>query len=358
MLSPLLPPLSVRFGNDQRVLATTISVNANTLGIAGAYLLGSVMVRSAADIDRYLFVIFALSFFFAVLATFLYPDAPPSPPSFSEHHQHKRASRHGPFSLRVIAGLFRYEGFVHTCLGFALAEAMINALSAFMGDILIPLGYSGVSVGVNAAGFIVMCMVGSAIVGYMVDRTRTYVSSVCLCFVLSSLSLLALAYARPPLLTTLSVLALGFFLGPIQPLVIETAVECTYPSPSSTVAAVQQVLGNVVSAMAFPIMIWMRDEGGGMGRVLIGMSIGLATTTAVYSTFSGEYRRLRHETEGVLDRRGSDEGLVRAGGGGGAVGTGCGEIKEVIGVLGEREELILAADCNEQHRPWYGSVPT
>ena len=358
------PPMMAAqwFGNDQRVLATTISVNANTLGIAGAYIFGSLMVRSAADIDAYLFAIFACSFLFALLATFLYPAAPPSPPSFSEHHQHKRAhhSRQlNPFSPRSILSLFGYAGFIHTCLGFAVAEAMINALSAFMGDILIPLGYSPLFVGVNAVGFIVMCMVGSAIVGYMVDRTRTYVSSVCACFVLAGVALLGLAWVRVDWATVIAVLSLGFFLGPIQPLVIETAVECTYPSPSSTVAAVQQVLGNVVSAMVFPVMAWMRGvgerEGRGMERVLVGMAVWLTLTAGVYSSFRGEYRRWKHETEGVLDRRGSDEGRGEEGG----LSAGLGEVKEVndggSGGGGEREVLIMSADGNGQ-QPWYGSA--
>ena len=364
------PPMMAAqwFGNDQRVLATTISVNANTLGIAGAYILGSLMVSTAHDIDAYLFTIFAASFLFALLATFLYPAAPPSPPSFSEHHQHKRAQHHhssggrthNPFSPRSILCLFTYSGFTHTCLGFAVAEAMINALSAFMGDILLPLGYSPLFVGMSAVGFIVACMVGSAIVGYFVDRTRTYLSSVCACFLLAAVALLALSWVRVELATIAAVLSLGFFLGPIQPLVIETAVECTYPSPSSTVAAVQQVLGNVVSAMVFPVMAWMRSagesEGRGMQEVLVAMAVGLALTAGVYSTFRGEYRRWKHETEGVLDRRGSEEGVVGVGGVG---GVGVGEVKEVKenGGDGEREVLIVAADGNGLHpQPWYGSA--
>ena len=306
------PPMMAAqwFGNDQRVLATTVGVNANTLGIAGAYILGSLLVRTAADIDRYLFVIFVLSFALAALTTLFYPSAPPTPPSFSEHHKHHRVARHAAFSPRTILGLFSYSGFVHTCIGFAVAEASINALSAFMSDILTPMGYSSVFVGVTATTFIVMCMVGSAIVGYAVDRWRVYVSAVCGCLVVSAVSLVGLGYLRSAVLTVGSVVALGFFLGPVQPLVIETAVECTYPSPSSTVAAVQQVLGNVVSALLFPLMAWLRNEGkgeeGGMEPVLLLMAVVLALTAVVYSTFKGGFRRLLHETEGFLERRPSE----------------------------------------------------
>ena len=310
------PPMMAAqwFGSEERVLATTIGVNANTLGIAGAYVLGAAMVHSTADIDRYLFVIFLASLVLAVLVVFFYSSAPPTPPSFSAYHSHKHASAAAlhdgnPFSLHSLLRLFRYSGFLHTCLAFALAEATINALSAFFTDILIPEGYSAAFVGANATSFIIFCMVGSAIVGYIVDRTHSYISSVCMCFLVGALSLLAFTYysANSAVLTCLLVVLLGLALGPVQPLVIETGVEVTYPSPASTVAAVQQVLGNVLSALVFPLFGFMqRSREGGMHVVLVVVAAVLGGMGVVYATFKGEYRRLRHETLGVLDRRASE----------------------------------------------------
>ena len=330
------------FGSEERVLATTIGVNANTLGIAGAYVLGAAMVHSTADIDRYLFVIFALSFLFAILVIFFYPAAPPTPPSFSAYHSHKHPPHNhtNQFSLHSLYKLFRYSGFTHTCLAFALAEATINALSAFFTDILIPEGYTAAFVGANATSFIIFCMVGSAIVGYIVDRTHSYISSVCLCFIITALSLLAFTYysADSAVLTCLLVVLLGFSLGPIQPLVIETGVEVTYPSPASTVAAVQQVLGNVLSALVFPLFGWMeRSREGGLHVVLVSVSAVLGCMGLLYATFKGEYRRLRHETLGVLDRRASEnppETAVAGGQHGGGWKGAADERDVLLGVPG------------------------
>ena len=298
------------FGSEERVLATTIGVNANTLGIAGAYILGAAMVHSTADIDRYLFVIFLLSLIFAILVIFFYPAAPPSPPSFSAYHSHSPTPpRHQPILTPLLYKLFRYSGFAHTCMAFALAEATINAPVGLFTDILIPEGYTAAFVGANATSFIIFCMVGSAIVGYIVDRTHSYIVSVCMCFIITALSLLAFTYysVDSAVLTCLLVVVLGFSLGPIQPLVIETGVEVTYPSPASTVAAVQQVLGNVLSALVFPLFGWMeRSREGGMHVVLVIVSAVLGCMGLVYATFKGEYRRLRHETSGVLERRASE----------------------------------------------------
>ena len=345
------------FGSEERVLATTIGVNANTLGIAGAYILGAVMVRSPADIDNYLFIIFLLSLVFAILVIFFYPSAPPTPPSFSAYHSHKHP--HSPtvsqFSVHSLLKLFRYTGFLHTCLAFALAEATINALSAFFTDILIPEGYSATFVGVNATSFIIFCMIGSAIVGYVVDRTHCYTVAVCLCFIIAALSLLTFTYysADSAVLTCLLIVVLGFTLGPVQPLVIETGVEVTYPSPASTVAAVQQVLGNVLSAIMFPLFGLMeKSREGGMHAVLLSVSAVLGGMGLLYATFRGEYRRLRHETLGVLDRRDSENPAVvvvdkrlemdKSGGG--------------IGQLDEHHVLLTRPAGNGVSLTQYGSV--
>ena len=51
-----------------------------------------------------------------------------------------------------------------------------------------------------------------------------------------------------------AVLSVGFFVGPIQPVAIETGAEVTYPAPESSTTAIQQVLGephNIASVRQF-----------------------------------------------------------------------------------------------------------
>lgn len=48
-------------------------------------------------------------------------------------------------------------------------------------------------------------------------------------------------------LITILLLAVGSFVGPLAPLAIEVAAECTYPAPEASFTAVQQV---------FDILIW------------------------------------------------------------------------------------------------------
>jgi len=78
------PPLlsQVWFGEKERTLATTIAVNCNTMGIAGAYLLGPMLVKNKDDIPFLNTVIFMCTLILAWLVL-VFPVAPPSPPSFS-----------------------------------------------------------------------------------------------------------------------------------------------------------------------------------------------------------------------------------------------------------------------------------
>jgi hypothetical protein len=49
---------------------------------------------------------------------------------------------------------------------------------------------------------------------------------------------------------------LGLAAGPIQPINAELAVDVTYPSDETAVESVQQIGGNLISAMLIPVADW------------------------------------------------------------------------------------------------------
>lgn len=80
------PPLlaAVWFGVNERTLATTIACNANTLGIAVAFVLGPAIVDSVDDLPAYMMICAAATLATALLSTVYFPAAPPTPPSHSQ----------------------------------------------------------------------------------------------------------------------------------------------------------------------------------------------------------------------------------------------------------------------------------
>ena len=63
-----------------------------------------------------------------------------------------------------------------------------------------------------------------------------------------------------PLLLVVGLLGLGLSCGPIQPINAELAVDVTYPSDETAVESVQQVGGNLFSALMVPVAEWALNQ--------------------------------------------------------------------------------------------------
>jgi len=203
-------------------------------------------------------------------------------------------------SLHNFKHMFATKGFMHTLLVFGISEALINMLSTFMTQIAAGWGYHSMQmVGLLVNAFIGSCMVGSALVGWIVDRNKQFKTWMLVSLFGSCFGLLYLIEFGPvsEKHVWVAVLLIGFFVGPLQPIAIETAVEVTYPVPESSVTAVEQVLGNLFSAALFPLIILCRPPvDQSMVPALYLLFFCVLSTAAIYASFHGIYQRLRHES--------------------------------------------------------------
>eukprot|EP00854_Cymbomonas_tetramitiformis_P002176 gene2176-2884_t len=117
---------------------------------------------------------------------------------------------------------------------------------------------------VCSATLTLMIMGGSIVLGTYVDRTRKYKGVTIALFIASSLLLIPLGIGEglDNRIVLASLLAMGAAVGPIQPINAELAVEVTYPADENTIVAVQQVCGNLFSALLVPLL-----EAAGAGEV-------------------------------------------------------------------------------------------
>jgi asparagine N-glycosylation enzyme membrane subunit Stt3 len=146
-------------------------------------------------------------------------------------------------------------------------------------------------VGLMVCAFIGMCMVGSAVIGWLVDKSKAFKRWLVISLFGSAIALLYLIWLGPRGLVHIwaSICLLGFFMGPVQPLSIETAVEVTYPAPESSVTAVQQVLGNLFSAALFPLILLCRNPvTKSMQPALLLILVCLLGTGAFYLTYAAK----------------------------------------------------------------------
>lgn len=108
------------------------------------------------------------------------------------------------------------------------------------------------------AGFELAIVLGGIVLGGYVDRTKDYkiVTMGCLAataFFVLPLGLTDHALGREPLLMVAALLGLGMAAGPVQPINAELAVDVTYPGDETAVESVQQIGGNLISALLIPI---------------------------------------------------------------------------------------------------------
>jgi len=106
--------------------------------------------------------------------------------------------------------------------------------------------------------FEIAIVLGGVLLGNYVDRTKSYKCVTMLCIALSLLFLLPLGFTdhrigKEPALMVVSLLFLGFFVGPVQPINAELAVDLIYPGDETAVESVQQIGGNLVSAFFVPL---------------------------------------------------------------------------------------------------------
>lgn len=108
------------------------------------------------------------------------------------------------------------------------------------------------------AGFELAILLGGIVIGGYVDRTKKYKEVTLACIASTAALLIPLgltehAIGQEPLLLVLALLGLGMAAGPVQPINAELAVDVTYPGDETAVESVQQIGGNLISALLVPV---------------------------------------------------------------------------------------------------------
>ena len=140
-------------------------------------------------------------------------------------------------------------------------------------------------------------MIGSIFLGGYVDRSKSY-KPVSVALIIISILLLIPIGAGSSIdhnIVLFSLVLLGFTVGPVQPICAELAVEVSYPEDESGVVALQQVCGNLFSAILVPILAIAANQDLVFGKVsgdyAILVVIGLITLV-YFVTFSAPLKRL------------------------------------------------------------------
>ncbi|GAB9471754.1 Major facilitator superfamily [Globisporangium polare] len=304
------PVLSANwFPPSLRATSTSIAVNANALGTAVVYLGAPFFVHNERKIPEwnlYIAVVATLSW---AAAYILFQSFPSS--SYSKYETESIVSDvhlQDEYDWKQWGNAFLHKGFWNTVVSFSVAECVVNAMSALLGKFLSTDGFTKSQVGLIGAAFIVSSLIGGQIISRYVDHKRNHKQAMQLCLLLTAASLAAfkLTINTSVLLTFASLLLLGVFLGPLQPIVLELGVECAFPTSEATVAALQQLCGNFLSALLVPgLSVLRRTHTDATGHVPSKyfyatpewiMVFLVMVTFIAFCFYNGEYKRFDHES--------------------------------------------------------------
>ncbi len=152
----------------------------------------------------------------------------------------------------------------------------------------------------TGATFQIAFIMGSSVIATLVDRTGWFHSTALICLALSCFLHLCFMGALDSGLkiwTIVTLILMGFFIGPVEPLSAEIGVETTFPSNESITVASQQLLSNFVSAILVPIMNMLRDDRTSYSKSLLSLLVFLVIALVFFSTFRSPYNRLLQDKE-------------------------------------------------------------
>ena len=164
-----------------------------------------------------------------------------------------------PF-IESIGRLFGTPGFIFPLSAFIMSISVTNIVGAFIDEVMKRGGVTDqFGIDLAGAGFEFVILLGGIIIGGFVDKTKKYKDVTKACILATMILLIPLgltehAIGQEPILLVLALLGLGMTAGPIQPINAELAVDVTYPSDETAVESVQQIGGNLVSALLVPVI--------------------------------------------------------------------------------------------------------
>lgn len=317
------PPMlsATWFASNERATATATALNFNQIGIAVAFLVGGSMANNEVGIHSYFGLITLLCAVVTAGTILQFQEKPPSPPSKSEIEKLIRGEKEPPF-LESAKKLFSTKGFSIPLAAFICSISITNIVGTFIDEVMERGGITDqLGVDLAGAGFELAILLGGIVIGGYVDKTKQYKPVTLACLLATMFFVIPLGYTdhmigAEPVLLVAALFGLGLACGPIQPINAELAVDVTYPCDETAVESVQQVGGNLVSALVIPVAEWALHQDYEFfkqikpldsdirGDVVLLFTIA-AVTIAYFSTFDAPLMRTAAD-----DDEGDDDSIV------------------------------------------------
>ncbi|XP_052591697.1 solute carrier family 49 member A3 isoform X7 [Peromyscus californicus insignis] len=290
---------------------------ANPLGILMANVLSPALVKKAEDIPMMLGIYIVPAALACLLATAcLWESVPPTPPSAGAASSTSESFFHG---LKL---LIQNKAYVILAICFGGGIGIFSSFSALLEQILCANGYSNEFSGLCGALFIVFGILGALLLGLYVDRTKHFTEATKIGLCLTSMTFVAFALVSQLRGQTFALAAicslLGLFGFSVAPVVMELAVECSFPVGEGASAGLIFVLGQAEGVLIMLLLtaLTVRRTGPSFstcqqgeepldwtGSLLLLAGLCTLLTCVLVLFFNTPYRRLEAESGGPPSSR-------------------------------------------------------
>ncbi|XP_065350394.1 heme transporter FLVCR1-like isoform X2 [Cloeon dipterum] len=305
VLSIPVPLAATWFGPNEVSTACSIGLLGPQIGGAlGFFIPVALMPNDKEDIpgiERGLsYMFFGCSIFATVvfvLQLIFLQAAPPTPPSYAQasRNNERESLQHYVTSLWK---LMKNVHFVLIFAAYSINLAVFSAITTFLNQMITPLyedaqddaGYMGVLITLTG-------LVGSVLVGFILDRTRRYKEMNIIVYALSAAATIAFTFVLragnlPLLYVTTAVF--GFTIVGYLPAAFEFAAELTYPEPEASSAGLMTFGCQILSVLFTLAYDWLFKPFGDLASNLF-MSGSLLLGTLLTFFVKSDLRRQRAE---------------------------------------------------------------
>ncbi|XP_076005244.1 solute carrier family 49 member A3 isoform X2 [Genypterus blacodes] len=234
------------FPDNQRATANMLASMSNPLGLLITGILSPKLAKNYNQIPVLLLTYAIPASITCFLATVgIRNSIPPTPPSASAE-----SACLEPF-LVGIKLLLKNRAYLLLLLSFGAGIGVISCFSTLLEQILCVKGYDNDFAGLCSALFIAFGILGAALLGLYVDKTKKFTEAVKINLLLTALACIAFSVVCQMPAQKVAVAAVcslfGFFGFSTYPVAMELSVECSYPVGEATSAGLIFVSGQIQS---------------------------------------------------------------------------------------------------------------
>ena len=199
--------------------------------------------------------------------------------------------------IKEFKSITRNRSYILLTISFTCLYGIYNALGSIIAQVTKPYGFNSTDNSIFGVVFILFGVIGSFLMGYLLDKYQRFKLTVILCTSLSSLFIVAsfftLTSGNTPIFSV-NLAFLGFTIIPVIPTSFAFSVELTYPVSESIsngmMILVSQIFGTILGLIAAELS----TEEGSLGAVALMLAFSLTGTLS--SLFVVEdLRRLKSE---------------------------------------------------------------